>query len=151
MQPLHFGQDQIALLAPVGVRQPRGLQVARRDADGRQRRAQVVGERRQQRRFQLFVAARNLRRLAFLEELRALDGDRREARDGVERPRLDRAAGGRQEADGFGAEAERDDVDDPSVDMRRGMAGIRARARVEFQSAGHDGPGGIRRQQRTHC
>ena len=54
-------------------------------ADGRQRRAQIVAERREQRRLQLLALPRQLGRLALLEKLRALDRDRGDAAERVER------------------------------------------------------------------
>ena len=63
-QSRRLGQDQVALLQTLGVGQLGPLEVARRDADGRQRRPQVVAERRQQRRLQLLALAGRARRLS---------------------------------------------------------------------------------------
>ena len=82
---------------PVVGGQPRGLDVARGDANGRERRAQVVAERRQQRRLQLLALACQLGRLALLEKLRAFDRDRDDAAERVERARP-RSAGRRRRA-----------------------------------------------------
>ena len=44
IQPLDFRQNQVALLLAIGIVQPRRLQIAGRDANGGQRRSQVVTE-----------------------------------------------------------------------------------------------------------
>ena len=75
----------------------RRLDVARRDTNGRERRAQIVSQRREQRRLQLLALARQLGRLALFEKLRALDGDRHDAAERVERARP-RSAGRRRRA-----------------------------------------------------
>ena len=77
-QPIDFGEDQLALLAPLLLVRPRRLQVARGDADGGQRRSQVVAERGEERGFQLLALPRQFGALALVEELRALDRDRRQ-------------------------------------------------------------------------
>ena len=59
--------------ALVGSVRRAGLQVGGGDADGRQRRPQVVAERGQQRRLQLLALPGQLAGLALLEELRPLD------------------------------------------------------------------------------
>ena len=41
-QSLDFGEDQIALLSTIGLAEPRGLKIARRDAYRRERCSQVV-------------------------------------------------------------------------------------------------------------
>ena len=96
-QPVDLGEDQVALLAPLLLVGPRGLEVARRDPDRGQRRPQIVAERGEQRRLQRLALAREIGRLALVEELRPLDRDRGEAGDGVERRRL-RSAGRRPPA-----------------------------------------------------
>ena len=62
-------ENQVALLAALGSREPRRLQVAGRDADRGQRRSQIVAERGEQRRLQLFALARDLGRLTLVEKL----------------------------------------------------------------------------------
>ena len=104
-QPLDFRQDQVALLEPFVGGQRRRLDVARGDADGRERRPQVVPERREQRGLQLLALARQLGRLALLEKLRALDRDRDDAAERVERAGLDRA--GRRRRAGRSASSRR--------------------------------------------
>ena len=80
LEPLGFAEDQRALLAQLLGVELRRLQVAGRDADRRQRRAQVVRERGQQRRLQIFAAPRDLGGLALVEQRRALDRDREHRR-----------------------------------------------------------------------
>src|SRR5829696_8692124 len=75
IQPLHFRENDVTLLSPVAVSQPRGLQVAGRDSNRRQWRAQVVTDRRKQSRLQFLAAARERSGLPFFEKLRALDCD----------------------------------------------------------------------------
>ena len=91
-------------------------------------------ERRQQRRLQLLALARQLGRLALLEELRALDRDRHDAGERVERAGLDGPARGGEQADGLGADPQRHEpnraaVDRPSSGGRR-RCGRRRRTRA---------------------
>ena len=110
-QPFDFGQNQVALLQPLVGGQRRRLDVGRGDANRRERRAQIVAERRQQRRLQLLALPRQLARLALLEKLRALDRDRHDAAERVERAGFDRPAGGREQADRLGADPQRHEPD----------------------------------------
>ena len=91
-QALDFRKNHVALFQPILRRQLRSLEIARRDADGRQRRAEVVAERRKQGGFQLFALTGELRALAFLQKLRPFDRNRHDAAKRVERARLDRPA-----------------------------------------------------------
>ena len=113
------------------------LDVGRRDANGGERRPQIVAQRRQQRRLQLLALPGQLPRLALLEELRALDRDRDHAAERVERAGLDRPPGRGEQADGLGARragarAESSGRRSPSFDDRRRSARRRRiRARSE--------------------
>ena len=88
-QALDLGQDQIALFPAVLGRQRRRLEFAGGDADRGERRPQIVSERGEQRGLQLLALPRQLARLALLEKLRALDRDRDDAAERVERAGLD--------------------------------------------------------------
>ena len=90
IQSLDFRQNQVALLAAIGIVQPRRLKIAGRDADGGQRRSQIVTERCEQRRLELLALPRQFSRLALFEKLRALHGDGRHPGQRIERRRLDR-------------------------------------------------------------
>ena len=124
-------------------REPGRHDVAGGDADGGQRRAQIVPERRQQRGLQLFALPGQLAGLALLEKLRALDRDRHDAGQGVERAGLDRTAGGgegsrsascRPAAAPAGSSARRPSSSDVrhrsghGVELERGLRGGEARS-----------------------
>ena len=96
IQAFDFRHDQRALLAPLLVVRPRRLEIRRGHANGRQRRPEIVGDRREQRGLELLAAPRQLRRLPLLEKLRALDRNRRHAPERVERPGFDGPSGDRQ-------------------------------------------------------
>ena len=87
------------LLAPLVLRQDRGVEIADRRADRRQRRAQIVAERGEERRRQLGPLPRQLGAAPLLEELRALERDRDDAGDGVARAGLERPPARREQAD----------------------------------------------------
>ena len=110
-EPIDFGDDQLALFAALLLIRPRRSQVVGGDTNGRERRPQVVSERRQERRLQLFALARQLGSLPFLEELHALDGNRRETGDRVERAGVDGPARGGEKTDPPCPEAKRHDPD----------------------------------------
>ena len=76
LQPLHFGEDDVRLLAALRYGEPRRVQIAGGDANGRQRRSQIVRQRRQQRRFQFGAALREFGLLPLLHELCTLNGQR---------------------------------------------------------------------------
>jgi hypothetical protein len=141
VETFHFGLDQLALVEAVGVAQRSGLQIGRRHADRRERRAQVVAQRRQQRRLQLLAPASQLTGFAFLQELRALDGNGHDAGEGVERACLHWPARRRQQSDGSGAHPERHQSHRSTVDLHRLVAGVGARVGVELER-------GLRRRER---
>ena len=122
-----------ALLQPVVGGQPRGLDVGRGDADRGERRAQIVAERRQQRRFQLLALAGQLRRLALLEKLRPFDRDRHDARQSVERTGFNRPAGRSEQTDGPGAHAQGHEPNRAAIDLHRPVAGVGAGVGVELE------------------
>ena len=110
-------------------------QVLDGDADRGQRRLQVVAERREQRRRQVGLLPHELGGVALAEELRALDGDRHDAGDRVERAEVERRRDGREQADGLGAVAERHDRARSLSLADAHVAAIGALARVELQRA----------------
>ena len=91
-QPFDLRQNEIALAAPLIGCEPGGHDIARRDPDGRQRRPQVVPDGCEKRRLQAFALASQLPSLPLLQKLRALDRDRHDPGEGIERACLDRTA-----------------------------------------------------------
>ncbi len=132
-QAFGFRQDQVALLEPfVGCQRGR-LDVARGDADGRERRAQVMPQRSQQRGLELLALARQLGCLALLEKRRALDGDGDHAAKRVQRAGLDRAAGRGKQADGPCSDAQRYEADRTALHRHRAVAGIGSLPGIELE------------------
>ena len=115
VEPFDFGQDQVALLVPLAGVEPGLFDIGGGNANSRQRRPQVVAERRQQRRLQLLALARQLRCLALIEKLRALDGDggdRRRVRRASRPPRPPRRG---EQADRPGAGPQRNQLNLASI------------------------------------
>ena len=71
-EPIDFVEHDAVLIEPLVGREPRRLQIARGHADGRERRPQVVAERRQERRLQLLAPARHLGFVSRFEQLAPL-------------------------------------------------------------------------------
>ena len=98
-QPLGFCEDQIALLAPLARRQAPAPEVAGGDANRRQRRAQVVRQRGEERRLQLLARAGQLAAFRSSRSCARSMAMRNDAGQRVERAGLDRPPGRRQQAD----------------------------------------------------
>ena len=110
-EPIDFGDDQLALFAALLFIRPRRLQVIGGDANGRQWRAQVMAERRQERGLQLFALTRELGALPLVEKLHSLDRDRGQPGERVERAGFHRSACGGEQTDRLRPEPERHDAD----------------------------------------
>ena len=106
-QTLDLGQHEVGLLIALDVRQPRRVQIVGRDPDRRQRCAEIVRQRRQQRRLELGAALGELRLPPLLEEMDALDGNGDDAAERVERAGLDRPASDGEDANRSRAQSQR--------------------------------------------
>ena len=84
-------------------------QVFDRDANRRQRRLQIVAQRRQQRRRQIGLLPHQFRGVTFRQELRAFDRDRHHAGQRVQRADVQRRRDRGQQTDGFRPVSQRHD------------------------------------------
>ena len=131
-QPGDFLDDHLDLVHPLRIGQPAAAQVVGGDANRGQRRAQVVRERGEQRRFELGAALRQLGLLALVQEVRALDRDRDDPGQRRQRARINRPAGRREESDGADADPQRCEREQGAADILHGGAGHRFERLVQF-------------------
>ena len=116
-QALDLGQYQIALLQTFVARQVGRFHVARRYPDRRERRPEVVTERGEQRRLELFALPRQLASLPLFEKFSTFNGDRDHAGECVERAWLHGPAGGGEDADRLRPDPQGHQSNDVPVDV----------------------------------
>ena len=108
IQPVQL-HDGGACLSGVFAGRQMTAQVLDRDANRRERRLQVVAERREQRRREIRLLPHQFRGFAFAEELRPLDRNRDHTRNGVKCADVEGWRDGGEQADRLRAVPERDD------------------------------------------